>query len=277
MIKKALLGVGLALLIPILIFGRDAGSYVKTAGESVRKAVKNEVPPEFEVQRIKDMVDHLAPEIRQCMHVIAEQQVDIEHLNEQIVARADGLADQEKILLSMTHDVDSGVKNITYANHSYTNEEVQRDLAYRFEKFKVAKEALERDRKILKARDKALKSNQKKLDEMLTQKQDLEVKVAELDARLQSIQAQSTISELNFDDSKLAQTKQAIRDLNKTLDVRERMLDVESKFVDLIPTEDVRPVPENLSAEIRGYLGREATADSGTEADKSVVLRSIDE
>lgn len=277
MIKKALLGVGLALLIPILIFGRDAGSYVKTAGESVRKAVKNEVPPEFEVQRIKDMVDQLAPEIRQCMHVIAEQQVDIEHLNEQIVAREDGLADQEKILLSMTHDVDSGVKNITYANHTYTNEEVQRDLSHRFEKFKVAKEALERDRKILKARDKALKSNQRKLDEMLTQKQDLEVKVAELDARLQSIQAQSTISELNFDDSKLAQTKQAIRELNKTLDVRERMLDVEAKFVDLIPTEDVRPVPENLSAEIRGYLGREATADSGTEADKSLVLRSIDE
>ncbi|HSG70070.1 MAG TPA: hypothetical protein VLA12_06625, partial [Planctomycetaceae bacterium] len=179
--------------------------------------------------------------------------------------------------LSMTHDVDSGVKNITYANHTYTNEEVQRDLAHRFEKFKVAKEALERDRKILKARDKALKSNQKKLDEMLTQKQDLEVKVAELDARLQSIQAQSTISELNFDDSKLAQTKQAIRDLNKTLDVRERMLDVESKFVDLIPTEDVRPVPENLSAEIRGYLGREATADSKTEADNSLVLRSLDE
>lgn len=277
MLKKIILGVGIAVLIPVLMFGRDAASYVKTAGESVRKAVKNEVPPEFEVQRIKDMVDQLAPEIRQCMHVIAEQQVDIEHLNEQIVAREDGLADQEKILLSMTHDVDSGVKNITYANHTYTNEEVQRDLSHRFEKFKVAKEALERDRKILKARDKALKSNQRKLDEMLTQKQDLEVKVAELDARLQSIQAQSTISELNFDDSKLAQTKQAIRELNKTLDVRERMLDVEAKFVDLIPTEDVRPVPENLSAEIRGYLGREATADSGTEAGKSLVLRSIDE
>jgi chromosome segregation ATPase len=277
MLKKIILGVGIAVLIPVLMFGRDAASYVKTASQSVRKAVKNEVPPEFEVQRIKDMVDQLAPEIRECMHVIAEQQVDIEHLNEQIVAREDGLADQEKILLSMTNDVDSGLKNITYASHSYTNEEVQRDLSHRFEKFKVAKDALERDRKIIKARDKALKSNQHKLDEMLTQKQDLEVKVAELEARLQSLRAASTVSELSFDDSKLAQAKQAIRELNKSLDVQERMLDVEAKFVDLIPTEDVRPLPENLSAEIRGYLGREATADSGTGADKSLVLRSIDE
>ena len=273
MIKKVLLGVGIAVLIPVFMFGRDAASYVKTAGNSVRNAVKNEVPPEFEVQRIKEIVDQLAPEIRECMHVIAEQQVDIEHLNEQIVAREDGLADQEKILLSMTNDVDSGVKNITYANHSYTNEEVQRDLSHRFEKFKVAKEALERDRKIVKARDKALKANQNKLNEMLSQKQELEVKVVELEARLQSIRAQSTISELHFDDSKLAQAKQAIRELNKTLDVQERMLDVESKFVDLIPTEDVRPVPENLSAEIRGYLGREVE----TQDDNSIVLRSIDE
>jgi predicted nucleic acid-binding Zn-ribbon protein len=275
MIKKALFGVGLALLIPILIFGRDAGSYVKTAGESVRKAVKNEVPPEFEVQRIKEIVDQLAPEIRQCMHVIAEQQVDVEHLNTQIADRERNLADQEKILLSMTNDVESGRNDIRYASHTYTNEEVQRDLAIRFEKFKVAREALERDRKILKARDKALQANHKKLDEMISQKQELEVKVAELESRLQSIRAASTVSELAFDDSKLSQAKQAIRDLNKSLDVRERMLDVESKFVDLIPTEDVRPLPENLSAQVRNYLGRETAAESVSE--EALVRRSFDE
>jgi hypothetical protein len=231
-------------------------SYLTTARDSVREAVKREVKPEWEVKRVKGLVDNLVPDIQKCMRVIAEQQVDIEHLQGEIVRREDALADQEKILLSMTKDLESGDEEIQYVNRTYTSEEVRRDLSHRFDKFKVAKDALERDRKILKAREKALAANQEKLENMISKKQDLEVQIAELEARLKSIEAQETISELNFDDSQLAQAKSAIRDLNKSLDVKERMLDVEGRFANLIPTEDVRKVPEDLTAQIQEYLNR---------------------
>ena len=276
MLKKVLIGVSAALLLPALFFGRDAASYVRTAGKSVREAVKSEVPPEFEIQRIKEIVDNLTPEVRECMHAIAEQQVDIEHLNEQIAKGEISLADQEKMLITMTNDVDSGKSEIRYASHTYTRQEVQRDLSERFTKFKIAKEQLERDRKIARAYDKALSANQKKLDEMLSQKQELEVQLVELEARLQSLRAQSTVSELSFDDSKLSQAKQAIRDLNKTLDVQERMMDVESKFVELIPADDVKSVSKDLPAEIRAYLGREKAKENHN-SETSVALGAIEE
>jgi hypothetical protein len=256
MIKKLIIGAGLLVALPLFIFGTSAMSYLTTARDSVREAVKREVKPEWEVKRVKGLVDNLVPDIQKCMRVIAEQQVDIEHLQGEIVRREDALADQEKILLSMTKDLESGDEEIQYVNRTYTSEEVRRDLSHRFDKFKVAKDALERDRKILKAREKALAANQEKLENMISKKQDLEVQIAELEARLKSIEAQETISELNFDDSQLAQAKSAIRDLNKSLDVKERMLDVEGRFANLIPTEDVRKVPEDLTAQIQEYLNR---------------------
>jgi len=256
MIKKLIIGAGVLVGLPLFIFGTSAMSYLTTARDNVREAVKREVKPEFEIDRVKGLVEKVVPAITDCMNVICEQQVDIEHLQDEIVRREDALADQEKILLSMSKDLESGDKEIQYVSRTYTSDEVKRDLSLRFEKFKVAKDALERDRKILKAREKALAANQEKLENMIATKQDLEVQIVELEARLKSIRAQETVSEMNFDDSKLAQAKSAIRDLNKSLDVKERMLDVEGRFVNLIPTEDVRKVPEDLTAQIHDYLKR---------------------
>lgn len=254
MLKKTLIITGAAVVVPALIFGTDAWSYMRTATQSVRASVKSEVPPEFEVKRIKELVDNLVPEIRKCMHVIAEQQVDIEYLDQDIARREGELAQQQKTLLSMTDQLDSGVKTFYISNRTYSAEEISQDLTLRFGKFKVAKEGVDRDKKILKAREKALKANQQTLENMLSQKQELEVKIAQLDARLKSIQAAETVSELAFDDSQLSQAKQAIRDLNKQLDVKERMLDVEGRFVNLIPMEDLQTAPQDITQQVRAYL-----------------------
>lgn len=279
MVKKLLMGVGALALLPILFFGKDASSYFRTAKNNVRDAVKQEIPPEFEVSRVKGMVENLVPDIQQCMHVIAEQQVDIEHLQADIVRREDTLADQEKVLLSMSKDLENAQsQDIQYASRTYTSDEVARDLSHRFEKFKVAKEALERDRKILRAREKGLVANQKKLDNMLSAKQDLELQIVQLEARLKSIQAEEAVSELNFDDSQLAKAKAAIRELNKSLDVKERMLDVEGRFVGMIPTEDVRSVPEDLTVQIQDYLSRPTDEQpEGLPAETPLALRAIGE
>jgi len=254
MIRKVLMGVGAMGILSAIVFGNSATSYFRTATNNVRDAVKSEIPTEFEVERVKDLVDNLVPDIRQCMHVIAEQQVDLEHLQADIVRREDTLADQERVLLSMTKDLDEKTETIQYASRTYTSDEVARDLTVRFEKFKIAKASLVRDQKILAARQKALVANQQKLDNMLSAKGELEVQIVQLEARLKSIQAEEMVSELNFDDSQLAQAKSAIRELNKSLDVKERMLDVEGRFTNLIPTDDVRPVPSNLTAQIQDYL-----------------------
>ena len=68
MIKKALLlvlGVGLTTSV---LFGRNAASYVSTTYHRLTSTVEDAVPVDFQIERAKQMVRDLDPEIRRSMH-----------------------------------------------------------------------------------------------------------------------------------------------------------------------------------------------------------------
>ena len=261
MIKKTLIGTAVVGMLGAFVFGRDVFSYMRTAGASVRDAVKSEVPLDFEIQRARKMVEQLVPDIRRCMHSIAEQQVDVEYLSESIDRKSAGLVEQKQAILVLRTDLDRGENSYVIAGRTYSSADVKRDLQTRFGRYKVADESLERDRKILQAREKALGANQDQLDEMLVAKQDLEVQVEQLQARMKSVQAVETVSTLEIDKSQLARTKKLIRDLNKQLDVREKLLDAEGKFNGLIPVETEPAETGDLTRKIDNYFDKETASE----------------
>ena len=262
MIKKAIIGTAAAMLVGGLVFGREVFSYARTWGSSVRDAVKAEVPLEFEIQRARELVENLVPDIRNCMHVIAEQQVDIENLHADIAARHGDLSQQKQAILALRHDLESGNNKFVYASRTYTSDQVRRDLATRFERFKAAEQLLARDRQILQAREDALRHNEEKLDQMLVAKGDLEVQIEQLGARLNAVQAKQTVATLEIDDSQLARARKLIRDLNKQLDVREKMLDAQGKFTGLIPVDTEPQIPvDDITDKIDAYFDKDAPAD----------------
>lgn len=263
MIKKALIGSAVLLAVGTLVFGRDVFSYVKTCGTSVREAVKREVPLEFEVQRARETVEDLVPDIRNCMHVIAEQQVDIEHLEGEIARKTNEISRQKEAILALRNDLETGKSNFVYASRVYSSVQVKRDLAVRFERFKNAEEMLSRDRQILQAKRQTLVHNEEKLDRMLGAKKDLEVKIEQLESRLKAVQAAQAATLLEIDDSQLARAKKLIREINKQLDVREKMLDAEGKFPGLIPVDTEPEIPvENITEEIDEYFNGNEAGDA---------------
>jgi chromosome segregation ATPase len=259
MLKKALIGTTLLLVTGAFVFGRDVFSYARTWGKSVRDAVKAEVPIEFEVERAREMVKNIEPDIRQCMHKIAEQQVDIEHRTREIAQREEALGTQKQAILTLRADLSGGKSTFQYASRTYTASQVKQDLAVRFERFKSAEESLSQDRQILAAREKTLRSNEEKLDTLLASKKQLEVQIEQLEARVKTVQAAEAASELEFDDSRLARTKKLIGELNKQLDVQLKMLDAQGKFSELIPVEDSqKPNVDNVTDQIDSYFGPKA-------------------
>jgi chromosome segregation ATPase len=256
MLKKTLIGTAIAATLAVFVFGKDVFSYATTSASSLRSAVKSEVPLEFEIERARDIVANLMPDIRHCMHVTAEQQVDIEHLTADIARKDAELDRQQGQILALREDLAGGDETFVYASRTYTSNEVKRDLAMRFERYKSAQEALLRDKQILAARQKALQANQIKLDDMFVEKQKLEVQLEQLDAKLKTIQAAETVSELQIDDSRLSQAKTLIKALNRELDVRELELNKEGKFTSgLIPVDAAEEVPTNIGEQIDEYFG----------------------
>jgi hypothetical protein len=100
---------------------------------------------------------------------------------------------------------------------------------------------------------------------MWTAKKELEVKLEQLQARLQTIRAAETVSTLAIDDSNLSHAKKLIADLNKQLDVKEKVLDAEGKFTGLIPVEATESpaAPEDIGQQIDAYFDGDKPADAG--------------
>ena len=261
MLKKAIIGTFAAVALGTLIFGKDAFSYARTAWSATRDAVRQEVPMEFQVQRARAAVAQLDPAIHTTLKTIAEQQVDIEHLHNQVATRSDDLAKQKQALLTLRSDLETGQPTFRYARLVYTADQVRSDLRLRFERYKTAEAMLTRDQQILEAREKALAAREQTLDNMLSMKKDLEAQVEQLDARLQTIRAEQTVSSPEIDESALSNAKRLIVEVNKQLDVQQKMLDAEGKFVGLIPVESkVTPAElSNLSAEIDTYFKKGST------------------
>lgn len=263
MIKKGLLGLAVAGLLGTFVFGTEAVSYLRAGCRNVKNAVKAEVPIEFEAERAQTLVERLVPDIRQCMHVVAEQQVDLENLQTLLTQKEADLTKQKEAILALRTDLGTGKGSFVYARHSYTASDVRRDLASRFERFKAAEEILAADRKILTAREQALAANREKLESMMQAKKELEVKLEQLQARIHTVKAAETVSQLAIDDSNLSNARKLISELNKQLDVKQRILDVEGKFVGLIPVETPAPAaPADLDRQIDAYFSTPQADDT---------------
>lgn len=262
MLRNTLIGIGVLAATATFVFGRDAVSYLWTWGESVREAVKAEVPLEFEVQRARQMVEQLVPEIRRCMHVVAEQQVELEERTEALQRRQAAVEEQRMALALRREQLDEQKAVYRIAGRQYSRDELVRDLETRFRRLSLMEETLHREQQIVEARRRALEANQEKLRNLLAAKEDMQVQLEQLEARLQALRAAEPASELALDDSQLARARSLIRELNKQLDVREAVLAAEGTMSDLIPVGDQEQTAsaEDVLARVDAYLQRDEAA-----------------
>lgn len=255
MIKKAIVTAAVLGIGAVAIFGTDACSYGRTLFGNVREAVKSEFSSEFELERIRNQVDNLMPEIRQHMKVVAEQVVDVRNMQASIAEKQSQLQNQKASILALRSHLDSGGNEFEIRQVSYTRYEVESDLGDRFEAYQVLEAAVDRDRKILSATKETLKANQKKLDTMMSRKQDLAVQVSQAEARLKTIQATETVHAIEVDDTELSRVEEMLNTLNHDLDVREALLETEGHVLGRIPVEQQELPEEDVITEIDQHFG----------------------
>ena len=259
MIKKAIIVTGVVLVVVVFFFGRDVVSYVGTSAGYVSEAVHDTVPVEFQIERARNMIKGLVPEIRKNLHVIAKEQVEVERLEKQIAEAETKLAKAEDEIMRLKGDLSSGKEEHTYHGRTYTAGQVKSDLANRFERYKTSEATLGSLRDIYDARQMSLDAARGKLDGMLAARRQLQVDVENLEARLKMVAAAQTTSDYNFDDSKLARAKELVSDLRSRLEVAEKLVDVEGHFQGQIPLDD--PVPEDIVERVSDYFDRPGAED----------------
>jgi chromosome segregation ATPase len=254
MVRKIIYGAATMAAVGVMVFGKDAVSYCRTGYTSVRSAVRSEVPLEFEIERARQETQQLVPEIKKSLHVIAREQVEVAHLAANIERKAAALGNQEEAILSLSSDLKSEKVQFVYAGSKYSKKELEKDLTQRFNRFKVAEDTLKKERELLDAKEQALSSHRETLEGMLSQKKDLEVSLERLQARLRTLEARKTVASLSIDDSKLAQVKSLISEIDSRLDVEDAVLNAEGNFSDLIPVEKYAEENIDITAQVDAHF-----------------------
>lgn len=252
MLKKFVFASGVGLLLGALFFGRDVFSYMGTTVGWVKDSVKESVPIEFEIERARQMVKNLVPDIRKNMYTIAKEEVELQRLNRQIGDIETRLTTDKQAIMKLKGDLQSDDKVFQYASHKYSRDDVKADLANRFERYKINEATMASLREMAQARTRSLEAAQARLESMIAQKRQLEVEVENVEARLKMVEAAKTTADYNFDDSRLGRVKELLADLHTKLEVTEKLVNSESRFGGEIPV--VETVSDNIVDQVTEYF-----------------------
>ncbi len=222
--------VGLA-LVGGLLLGTDLGSYVTSSAKSMRTAVKGAVPVEFELQRARDLLDDIIPEMHANVRLIAQEEVQIANLRAEIEQGQRALTEETTRVARLRDTLTTQKVSYTLGGMNYSHVQVKEELARSFDRVKEAQVHLASKERLLTTREQALQAAMAMLDRTRSQKVRLEDQIQGLESQYRLVQAASVGSSVQIDNSKLAQTENLIRQIKQRLDVAERVLAHETRFV----------------------------------------------
>jgi hypothetical protein len=244
------------LLIGGAIFGREVFSYISSSCNSVRLAVKESVPVEFQLQRARDLVNDIVPEMHANVRLIAQQEVEIAALKSDIEQSSRDLGNERTRVARLRDNLNTQNASFTFGQFTYTRDQVKEDLSHRFNNLKEAEVILAGKQRLLENREKSLQAAMQALGRTKQQKALLETQIATLEGQNQLVKAASVGSTFAIDNSKLAQSEKLIAEIKKQLDVSERVLAHQAKFTTPI---EINVVNETeLLKQVDDHLGSSA-------------------
>lgn len=270
MIKKVLIGSGVAFLLGTLVFGRGAVSYVRTSWGQMRDSVKNSVPVKFEIDRARRMVQDMEPDVRHAMHSIAKQEVEVDKLRKQVSDLQTRLTKEEAELKKLHADAQESRPFYQYNGKKYSIEQVKTDLVHRLKRLQTGEETLKTQNRILTAREQGLGAAQERLKEMLAARQQLKAEVEGLEAREEMIAAAQTANEYNFDAGQLGRVRELVSDLRTRLEVDEKLVNSEGYYDGRIPLDEPQSAADILDQVSEHFAKKDGVATAESEVKENV-------
>jgi|ERR1017187_728622 chromosome segregation ATPase len=269
MVKKGLVGTALGAGALFLVFGTSAPSYVKTAFHKVRHEIKGAVPPQFEIERARQAINDLKPMFDQNKETLARAEIEVEHLEKEVVTIQANLDREQKTMLSLRESIKTG--DIRLAGHIRRTEgEAKAELAHRLDHFKYTSDLLKQKTDVLQAKRRIIQGAHEQLETLQAQKSMLLGQLAKIEAKLQMIEATQSKNDFNFDNSALSRAKKIVSELEETLDVMARKAEIEGRYGDLDgPSAYVDP-HRDIIKEVDEQFGTADSRPAAKAGDKSL-------
>ena len=259
--KKCLAAGALGLLGLGAVASTGAWSYVKTGVRTASTSVRDSMPVDWEIKRARQMIDELDPEIQDNMLKVTRERVEVRKLAEQIADKTQLLSKSRSDIMRLRDDLESGSTRFVYDKINYSEDQVRDELRRRFAQYTAHDATNQKLEKILAARQKNLTAATAKLDEMLAAKNELEVRIEELEARLTLVGVAEASSSITVDNSLLSKTQELLDEIGTKIEVKEQLVASAGAMQGSINLDD-EAAPELLD-EIASYFGEDLPAEEG--------------
>lgn len=223
----AILAVG-TVLVGFFLFGGSFLSYLRTSSRVVQKAAQDSVSVEFELHRARDLVDEILPQLQANVRLIAEEEVEIAALQADIAASQERLSQTQRKLVSLRDRMQ--LQQVSYAvgGHELSRDQLTERLAGEFQRYREAELILASKQKLLDTRRVSLHNALQMHERAKHQKLQLEQKIESLVAKHRLVQSSSMGTQVAVDGSRLNRADQLLAQIERRLDVSQRILDHES-------------------------------------------------
>jgi hypothetical protein len=258
-VMRKKLGLAVLILLAGLFVAKKTNfcSYVSTAWNKFKKGAKNQVPLEFEIERVRTQIAKLDEDVRDQLGPIAEDMASIKELEGKIEHGRNNLAKRKASLLALSRDLKKGSQLISYGDEEYTAQEARVQLAEDFAAYKRDQKDLKYQEKILASKRKAIRSVRQQLAAIRQLKRDMEVKVAQMEAELKAVRLAQTQDKYQLDDTRLSDIKQSLAEIKHRLTVESEMVKLKQLYqAKPAPQKKVKPTSV-LTKEVDTYFGEE--------------------
>lgn len=256
--KLALLAIGAAgaLVVTNAVW---SGS-VSTAWKKARVCVERQISPEFEIERLRDQIAKLTPDMNRHIEKIAEATVDVASLGRRIESVQGELDKRQTEILVNTEKVERGIVPV-----GYTTNNLKTRLAADFRAYKTCEKDLANKQKMLEAKRTMLTAARNQLREIQTQRATLEVQLAEMEAELANVRVAQNACPIQLDDSRLGKIKGDLEKLRETIDVERTKIELTGQFLGDRPAEVKADAGSDIVEEVRAHFTK--TSESAKKAE----------
>ena len=235
------------------LFGSDLTGMIRTATRTVQKSARESVPVEFELERAKEKINDILPDLQSQVRMIAEEEVAIARLEKELIQDEHRLAENESKLSSLRDRMRTTEEFYVVSGREVNRKQMTDQLQSRFSHVKQAQLAHASKQRLLDKRKEGLNAALAMLDKMRTRQSELQLKVESLAAQHRLIKASQIESGTMIDGSQLSQADQLLDQLETRLAVAQKVLDYRSEVID-VPMADSKLVEADVLDAIDDYF-----------------------
>lgn len=226
MFKKVLIATLAVVFGLAVIKGTWLGSHFRLMCNRVRQSVKDRIPPEQEIARLRMEIDNLAKNDEEYYDKVAKEKVEVAKLERSVEALKKDLGRRESSIREMRDALTNAGEQVSFNGNRYDRSELT-------EQVRLDARSFQADENTMKARDEKLKAMKRNLSINLKKLNDLKVVRQQMSAELQNLetalaeerqaqaQQESTLDDASY--QRIRKDMDSIRDRIETLKAKREL------------------------------------------------------